>query len=129
MFMPSLNNYYTRSHMALDIPLCRTIKGQKSHCHCHCHFLDIKTATTTSSFTHHLKKEILSKLVNCKSEQFYWFLLLLLLLLLFCYYCYYYYSYYFFSLIFWKLFFFTIFPCIHTSRGTLMEMTTVLAPF
>ena len=29
MFMPSLNNYNTRSRMALDIPLCRTIKGQK----------------------------------------------------------------------------------------------------
>ena len=28
--MPSLNNYNTRSQMALDIPLCRTIKGQKS---------------------------------------------------------------------------------------------------
>ena len=30
MFMPSLNNYNTRSQMALDIQLCRTIKGQKS---------------------------------------------------------------------------------------------------
>ena len=30
MFMPSLNNYNTRSQMALDIPLCRTIKRQKS---------------------------------------------------------------------------------------------------
>ena len=29
MFMPSLNNYNTRSQMALDIPLCSTIKGQK----------------------------------------------------------------------------------------------------
>ena len=29
MFMPSLNNYKTRSQMALDIPLCRTNKGQK----------------------------------------------------------------------------------------------------
>ena len=34
MFMPSLNNYNTRSQMALDIPLCSTIKGQKV-----CYFL------------------------------------------------------------------------------------------
>ena len=53
--------------MALDIPLCRTNKGQKSMS-----FLgpkiwnkvssNIKTVATTSSFTHRLKKEILSKL-------------------------------------------------------------------
>ena len=65
--MPSLNNYNTRSQMALDIPLCRTNKGQKSMS-----FLglkiwnkvssNIKTAATTSSFMHCLKKEILSKL-------------------------------------------------------------------
>ena len=29
-FMPSLNNYNTRSQMVLDIPLCRTNKGLKS---------------------------------------------------------------------------------------------------
>ena len=29
MFMPSLNNYTTRLQMALDIPFCRTNKGQK----------------------------------------------------------------------------------------------------
>ena len=67
MFMPSLNNYNTRSKMALNIPLCRTNKGQKSMS-----FLgpkiwnkagsNITTAATTSSFTHRLKKEILSKL-------------------------------------------------------------------
>ena len=67
MFMPSLNNYNTRSQMALDMPLCRTIKGQKSMS-----FLgpkiwnkvssNIKTAATTSSFTHRSKKKILSKL-------------------------------------------------------------------
>ena len=67
MFMPSLNNYNTRYQMALDIPLCRTIKGQKSTS-----FLEpkiwnklssnIKTAATTASFTHRLKKEILIKL-------------------------------------------------------------------
>ena len=53
--------------MALDIPLCKTIKGQKSMS-----FLEpkiwnklssnIKTAATTASFTHRLKKEILTKL-------------------------------------------------------------------
>ena len=52
--------------MALDIPLCRTNKGQKSMS-----FLgpkiwnkvssNIKTAETKSSFKHCLKKEILSK--------------------------------------------------------------------
>ena len=30
IFMPSLNNYNTRSQMALDIPFCRATKGQKS---------------------------------------------------------------------------------------------------
>ena len=67
MFMSSLNNYNTRPQMALDIPICRTNKGQKSM-----PFLGPKiwnkvsskrkTAATTSSFTHRLKKEILSKL-------------------------------------------------------------------
>ena len=67
MFMPSLNSYHTRSKMALDIPLCRTIKGQKSMS-----FLgpkiwnkvswSIKTAATTYSLPHRLKKEILSRL-------------------------------------------------------------------
>ena len=67
MFMPSLNNYNTRSQIALDIPLCRANKRQKSMS-----FLgpkiwnkvsaNIKTAATTSFFMHHLKKEILSKL-------------------------------------------------------------------
>ena len=57
MFMSSLNNYNTRSQMALDIPLCGTNKGQKSMS-----FLGpkiwnkgsskIKTAATKSSFTH-----------------------------------------------------------------------------
>ena len=66
-FMPSLNNYNTRSQMALDIPLCRTNKGLKSMS-----FLgakiwnmsssDIKAAATTASFMHSLKKEILEKL-------------------------------------------------------------------
>ena len=67
MFMPSLNSYNTRSQMALDIPLCRKTKGQKSMS-----FLgpkisnkvssNLKTAATTSSFTRSLKKEILNKL-------------------------------------------------------------------
>ena len=70
MFMPSINNYNTRSELALDIPLFRTIKGQESMS-----FLgpkiwnkvssNIKTAATTSSFTHRLKNEILSKLQEC----------------------------------------------------------------
>ena len=30
MFMPLLNNYNARSQVALNIPLCRTTKGQKS---------------------------------------------------------------------------------------------------
>ena len=76
MFMPSLNNYNTRSQMALDIPLCRTNKGQKSMS-----FLgpkiwnkvssNIKTTATKSSFTHRLKNKFL---VNCKSDRFYLFI-------------------------------------------------------
>ena len=67
MFKPSLNNYNTRSQMALDIPLFRRIERQKSMS-----FLgakirnklsaNIKTAATTNSFMHHLKKDFLSKL-------------------------------------------------------------------
>ena len=50
MFMPSLNNYNTRFQMALDIPLCRTIRpGIRLSS-------NIKTAATTASFTHRLKK-------------------------------------------------------------------------
>ena len=59
--------------MALDITLYKTNKGQKS-----LSFLgakinnklgsNIKTAATTPSFTHGLKKKFL---INCKSEQFY----------------------------------------------------------
>ena len=83
MFMPSLNNYNTRSQIALVIRLCRRNKGQK-----YMSFLrptiwnkvssNIKRAATTSPFTHRLKKEILIKL----QEQFYWYFLLLLLLLI-----------------------------------------------
>ena len=53
--------------MALDIPHCRTVKGQKSML-----FLElkiwnelssnIKIAATTDFFTHSMKKEILIKL-------------------------------------------------------------------
>ena len=56
MFMPSQDNYNTRSQMALDISLCRTSKGQKSMS-----FLgtkiwnnlssNTKAAATTASFT------------------------------------------------------------------------------
>ena len=65
--MPLLKNYNTRSQMALDIPHCRTVKGQKSML-----FLElkiwnelssnIKIAATTDFFTHIMKKEILIKL-------------------------------------------------------------------
>ena len=61
LFMATLNNYNTRSQMALNIPLCRAIKGQKSMS-----FLglkiwnklssNIKIVATTASFTHRLKK-------------------------------------------------------------------------
>ena len=40
MFMSSLNNYNTRSQMALDMPFCRTNKGQIV-----CHFLDQRSQT------------------------------------------------------------------------------------
>ena len=62
--MPSLNNCNTRSQIVLDIPLCRTNKGQKRMS-----FLSPKiwnmlssnteAAATTAIFTHFLKKEIL----------------------------------------------------------------------
>ena len=61
IFMPSLNNYNTRSQIALDIPLCRTNKRQKSMS-----FLgakiwnmlrsNIKAAATTASFRYRMKK-------------------------------------------------------------------------
>ena len=62
--MPSLNNYSTRLQMALDMPLCRTVKGQKNISFLGPKIwkklgLNIKTAATTASFTHRLKKEIL----------------------------------------------------------------------
>ena len=55
--------------MALDIPLCRIIKGQKTMLFfgpkiCNIERSNIKAASTTSSIKHHLKKEILSKLQN-----------------------------------------------------------------
>ena len=67
MFMPSLNKYNTRSQIALDTSLCRTIKGQKGMSFFGSKIWNkvssnIKTVATTSSFTHRLKKEVLSKL-------------------------------------------------------------------
>ena len=67
MVISSLNNYNTRSQMALDIPLCRTNKGQRNMSFdgpkiCNKVSSNIKTAATTSSFMHCLKKEILRKL-------------------------------------------------------------------
>ena len=67
MFMPSLNNYNTRSQIALDMPLCRTVKEQKSMSLLGPKIWNkvssnIKTAATNSSFTYSLKKGILSKL-------------------------------------------------------------------
>ena len=65
MFIPSLNNYNTRSQMALGIPLCGTIKGQKSMSLLGPKIWNklgsnIKRVRTTTSFTHRLKKGILS---------------------------------------------------------------------
>ena len=125
MFMPSLNNYNTRSQMALDTPLCRTIKEQKSMS-----FLgpkiwnklssSIKAAATTASLTHRLKKKFL---VNCKSENIYWFFCLFI-------YLFFYLSIYLFIYFLTvDYFFFTKFLCVHTSRGTLMEIRTVLDLF
>ena len=90
MFMPSLNKYNTRSQIALDTSLCRTIKGQKGMSFFGSKIWNkvssnIKTVATTSSFTRRLKKEVLSKL---QEEA--------ILLIFF----YYYHYYYFFSLIF-----------------------------
>ena len=70
MFMPSLNNCNTRSQMALDIPIHRTIKGQKSIAFlrpkiCNKVSSSIKTAATTSSFTHRLKNFVAIFFIFC----------------------------------------------------------------
>ena len=118
MFMLSLNNDNTRLHMALDIPLCRTIRGQKSMS-----FVgpkiwnkvssNIKITATTSSFTHRLKKGILSKLQE-------WVILLIFLLTLLL---------LFFSFNFLEVGILYYILCVHTSRGTLMEIKAVLDLF
>ena len=75
--MPSLSNYNTRSKMALDIPLCRANKGQKSML-----FLGAKIWNMLSSNMKAVQLQLLSHtawkkkfLKKCNSEQFYWFLL------------------------------------------------------
>ena len=85
IFMLSIINYNTRSQMALEKLLCRTIKWQKSMS-----FLGPKIWNKVSSNKKQLQPHLLSGtvwkkefLVNCKSEQFYWWFFLLLLLLLF----------------------------------------------
>ena len=65
--MPSLNNFNTRSQIAVDIPTSRTNKGQRSMSFLGPKIwnklsLTIKTATTTASVMHGLKKESLEKL-------------------------------------------------------------------
>ena len=62
--MNSLNNYDTRSQMALHIPLCITNKGENNMS-----FLGLKifnklgsNIKTTASFTYSFKKDILEKL-------------------------------------------------------------------
>ena len=68
IFTPSFNKYNTRSQMALDTPLQKTVFGQKS-----ISFLgpktwskisnDLKTVLSTNSFTYTLKKEMLNNLI------------------------------------------------------------------
>ena len=68
IFTPSFNRCNTRSQMALDIPLRKTVLGQKS-----ISFLgpktwskinnDLKTVLTTNSFNHILKKKMLKNLI------------------------------------------------------------------
>ena len=121
MFMPSLNNGNTRSQIALDIPLCRIIKGEKSMS-----FLgpkiwnkvswSIKTVATTSSFMHRLKKEVLSKLQECAILLI--LLLLLLLLLLFFNFLKVHFCFYYISL-----------RSLYFSRAILMEIRTILDLF
>ena len=72
--------------------------------------LNIKTAATTS-FTHRLEKEILSELQE-------WAILLIFSIIIII---------FFFN--FLKVDFFTIFLYVHMSRGTLMEIRTVLDLF
>ena len=111
MFMPLLNNYNARSQVALNIPLCRTTKGQKSM-----PFFgpkiwnklstNIKAAGTIASLTQPLKF-----LVSCKSAQYFFDFSFF----------YYYFCYSFIYLIFDSWLFFTIFLWVHTSRGTQMK--------
>ena len=66
--MSSVNNYNARSQMALNISLCRTIKGQKRMSFLGAKIWNVLSsnikvkAPTTASFTHTPKKEILKKL-------------------------------------------------------------------
>ena len=77
IFVPSLNNYNTRSQIELDIPLCRVNKGQKSMS-----FLGAKTWNMLSSNIKAVLLQLLSRtawkkkfLKKCIIEKFYWFLL------------------------------------------------------
>ena len=70
---PSFNKYNTRSPMALDIPLQKTVLGQKSTS-----FIgpkigfkinnDLKTVLMTNFFTYTLKKEMLNNLIIQKNK-------------------------------------------------------------
>ena len=67
IYIPSVNNYNTKSQMALNIWLFRTNEGQKNMSLLgpviwNELILNIKTAATSTSFTHGLKKPILEEL-------------------------------------------------------------------
>ena len=77
IFMPSLNNYNTKSQTELHIPLCRINKGQKSMS-----FLGAKIWNMLSSNIKAVPLQLLSRtawkkrfLKKCIIEKFYWFLL------------------------------------------------------
>ena len=82
IFVPSLNNYNTRSQMTFDTPLCKTNKGHKS-----ASFLDpkiwnmlssnIKGASTTASFTQSEKRNSWKIAIERNFIDFCWQLIFL----------------------------------------------------
>ena len=67
IYIPSVNNYNTKSQMALNLWLFRTNEGQKNMSLLgpvtwNKLVLSIKTAAASTSFTHGLKKQILEEL-------------------------------------------------------------------
>ena len=127
--MPSLNSCNTKSRLALDIPLCGTIKPQKKYIIYWSKDLEkvnLKHKSSCNyscnSFMHGLKKKFL---ITLKIKQFYWFMhglkkkFLITLKI----------TQFYWFLLTVDCFSLTIFLFVHTSMGTLMEIRTVFGLF